>query len=566
MKSLAPKVIQRVFELKDKFTTNLNKIQKGTLQYKREVRDLKKVGAAAFKGLAVGIAAVGTAAVAAGVGFSALVNRTAEAGDRIDKMSQRLGLSRQGFQELDYILGQNGVSIDSLGNGVKQFSQQLYGLQTGVASSRELFAQLGLGAATAAKSQEDAMKDVIIAFQGMEEGAEKATLAQKLFGRNGQEMLPMLNQSKGSIEELIEKYEKLGSAMSDEAIDNSVRFKDTLADLKLGIAGMFRSLSSPALPKFTMGVQWMIDKIPRVKQIGTDAFNSIRKAIEDNQDKFDSIRNTISGIQQGIVGAFSKNGEGGSALNWFIETGIPKLVTGVSSVLEGVTDTYNFIKNNWNWIAPIVYGIVGGLTAYHLITKSIIIAKYGWTAAQWALNTAMNANPIGLIVLGIGSLIAAGVFLVKNWDDVKLASKLMWNGIVTGVEWGVNAYIKYLNFLIDNSLKGINFLIRQINRIKSEDKQIGELSFGIKQVDFGVAKLNTEGQEFKFRQKNETIITQENQKQNNKIDKLVSSLDANTAATTSNTSAVEKNTLKNRSGMEIADTLVGRIDRYLYDT
>lgn len=36
------------------------------------------------------------------------------------------------------------------------------------------------------------------------------------------------------------------------------------------------------------------------------------------------------------------------------------------------------------------------------------------TAGQWALNVALNANPVGLVVAGIGLLIGAFVIAYKN--------------------------------------------------------------------------------------------------------------------------------------------------------
>lgn len=40
------------------------------------------------------------------------------------------------------------------------------------------------------------------------------------------------------------------------------------------------------------------------------------------------------------------------------------------------------------------------------------------TAAQWALNVAMSANPIGLIIIGIAALVALVVVLVRKWGDL----------------------------------------------------------------------------------------------------------------------------------------------------
>jgi len=66
--------------------------------------------------------------------------------------------------------------------------------------------------------------------------------------------------------------------------------------------------------------------------------------------------------------------------------------------------------------------ILPGITAGLLLLKnahlaSIIVTKLV-TAAQWLWNAALTANPIGLIIVAIGALIAAGIALYKNWDRI----------------------------------------------------------------------------------------------------------------------------------------------------
>ena len=53
---------------------------------------------------------------------------------------------------------------------------------------------------------EDQFAEVVKAFQDMPEGAEKSALAVELFGRNGMELLPLLNSSSDSVEELRKKF------------------------------------------------------------------------------------------------------------------------------------------------------------------------------------------------------------------------------------------------------------------------------------------------------------------------------------------------------------------------
>ena len=54
----------------------------------------------------------------------------------------------------------------------------------------------------------------------------------------------------------------------------------------------------------------------------------------------------------------------------------------------------------------------------------VAAAKAVWAGVQWALNAAMLANPIGLLIAGIAALVG-GVFLaltvMKNWESVPAA-------------------------------------------------------------------------------------------------------------------------------------------------
>ena len=51
------------------------------------------------------------------------------------------------------------------------------------------------------------------------------------------------------------------------------------------------------------------------------------------------------------------------------------------------------------------------------------------TAAQWALNAAFVATPIGWIVAGLAAIVAGGVALYKNWDTVKATAVSLWEKV-----------------------------------------------------------------------------------------------------------------------------------------
>lgn len=70
--------------------------------------------------------------------------------------------------------------------------------------------------------------------------------------------------------------------------------------------------------------------------------------------------------------------------------------------------------------------VITALTGIGSFVASLITA----TAAQWGLNIAMNANPIGLIILGIAAAVGAITLLIKYWDTIKKVivnfAKFMW--------------------------------------------------------------------------------------------------------------------------------------------
>ena len=76
-------------------------------------------------------AGLAAAAGVAGVALLKTSEKAAATTDRIDKLSQRLGLSRDGFQEWEFVLSQSGSSMESLQSGMKVMVQKMDDLKKG---------------------------------------------------------------------------------------------------------------------------------------------------------------------------------------------------------------------------------------------------------------------------------------------------------------------------------------------------------------------------------------------------------------------------------------------------
>jgi len=109
-----------------------------------------------------------------------------------------------------------------------------------------------------------------------------------------------------------------------------------------------------------------------------------------------------------------------------------------------------------------IYGAIKlvqvGIMAYR---AAVMIA----TAAQWLLNIAMGANPIGLIVLAIVALVTALVLAYQNSETFRNIVNGLFAALVSGVQavgaWFGRVFAAIPAF-IDNVVKGIRFFAMAI--------------------------------------------------------------------------------------------------------
>lgn len=169
----------------------------------------------------------------------------------------------------------------------------------------------------------------------------------------------------------------------------------------------------------------------------------------------------IDGIKNALVTGFLMASNAAEkylipVLSWTSTNLLPMLITGLSTVAGWVLTVANFFIDNWSWIGPIVTGIAIAWGTYHaalLLVKGATIVmtavQKGLTIAQWALNAAMTANPIGLIITAIGLLIGAGILLWKNWDKIKEKALELWGNFSGMVMGAINSVFDFFGGIKD---------------------------------------------------------------------------------------------------------------------
>lgn len=98
-----------------------------------------------------------------------------------------------------------------------------------------------------------------------------------------------------------------------------------------------------------------------------------------------------------------------------------KAISPMATAIAGITAAFVAFK-----ISAAISGLLSTLTRSWQAYKT---ANDGATISQWAINAAMTANPIGIIVALIAGLVAALVVLWNTNDDFKEAITKAWDAI-----------------------------------------------------------------------------------------------------------------------------------------
>ncbi|MBR4406080.1 MAG: hypothetical protein IKT30_06870 [Bacteroidaceae bacterium] len=198
-------------------------------------------------------AAVGAAVAGLGAKFVSGAGEVASYGDNIDKMSQKMGISAEAYQEWDAILQHSGSSMDSMARGMQT-------LQKNAVNSTKKFEALGLSEKQVAEmSTEELFAATIEGLQKMDEGAERTALASELLGGSAKELGALLNTSAEDTQAMRDRLHELGGVMSDDAVKAAAAYQDQLQDMQTAFQSLSRNMLSEFLPSITQVMSGLTD-------------------------------------------------------------------------------------------------------------------------------------------------------------------------------------------------------------------------------------------------------------------------------------------------------------------
>jgi hypothetical protein len=187
-------------------------------------------------------------------GFATMIKSAIDAADHLNKLSQKIGISVEALSTLRFAAQLSDVSLETLQKGIKGLSQNITEASTGVGDGAQVFEALGISVRNAdgsMKSTEAVLLQVADVFAHLEDGAVKTALAVKLFGKNGMDMIPFLNQGAAGITQLAAEAERLGLKLTTETARAAEAFNDNLMALKASSSSLGMGLARDFLPELT---------------------------------------------------------------------------------------------------------------------------------------------------------------------------------------------------------------------------------------------------------------------------------------------------------------------------
>ena len=455
--------------------------------------------------VAAAVAAVTAAAVATGKAFIEAANDVSEWGDTVDKESQKMNMSAQGYQEWAFILEHAGASIEGMKTSMKK-------LTVAAEEGNDAFAALGISEEQlAAMSPEETWNATIEALQNVTDEGERTALANQLLGKGAVELAPLFNMTAEETEALKTQVNELGGVMSDDAVKAAAEYQDELQNMKVALTGVKNNMMSQFLP----GMSQVMKGLSLVFS-GNGGIEEIKEGLNEVIGKITELAPQFLEIAQVIVLAvlegfgpmlpvmaeaiFSFLGQALMTVTSLIPQLLPVITTGIQGILSAVfqclplilTSLMTLISDLVTWLAsgdnvktfsngvvqlvtllvkqfglilpillPAVVSIISDVATTITTPENIgMILEAVLLVVGATIQALANSIPqfIGYVV-GLVSNIKANILAFLNWINPSLAQNFN-NNLNALMNFGSNVK-NFITNLISNVISGVtSFLAR----------------------------------------------------------------------------------------------------------
>jgi hypothetical protein len=356
-----------------------------------------------------------------------LTKRTAEYGVEARHAADKSAMSIEEIQKLQFAAKMLDVDSDSLGETMFRFNQHVVSAALG--SKREERALRAMGVQI--KDTHGQLKPLYELFLEFSDAFSKMDprkanfAAFTMLGRGGVQSIPLLKQGSAALLAFGKEAEELGVIMDDDTADKAEGFLQHMKLVGFAIDGLKTRLGIQLMPAMDAFLVKLKDVIVHLQPTAIKGFSD---ALGQLLAQLPAILTLFTQFIQAVANAVPTvvkftNSVGG--------------VNGVMKIFVGILATQALVA-----LGQFIFMIASGgasLVRFIGLMTSLIELSAGvrtFAGAMLLLDLAMEANPIGVVVLAVTALIAAiaavgvGVYLIyKNWSGITAWFKGVWDTV-----------------------------------------------------------------------------------------------------------------------------------------
>ena len=216
----------------------------------------------AIAGVQKSFALLGEVAMLGFVGekIADLGKESAEYAEQTEIAAEKTGLSTAAVQELGFAAKMTGVSSEGMNQALMRVSRAVTAAEGGSKQLQAVFESVGVSAKQLeGMSLDQVLGKVADKFADTEDGSTKAAIAMQLFGRQGSDLIPLLDKGSSGIDELRQKAQELGVVMGEDDIAAGSALNEKLKEMDAQMQAVKQRAGSDLTPAFLAIVEAMTE-------------------------------------------------------------------------------------------------------------------------------------------------------------------------------------------------------------------------------------------------------------------------------------------------------------------
>jgi hypothetical protein len=381
-------------------TGDARDLERVTRQADHSLERVNRAGRRVGHGLKVGLAAAGVAMLGMAEAAKKSVETVEELGTATIRFSRITGASNKVASEWIEQAKVRGIETNKLTTAFNTYSKQVTAANAGTKASVEAFKRLGVSQETLQSQDFDkTIAEISNGFAKLPNGAEKSALATKLFGKQAQLLMPLLQDGSKALQEQLDTAGKYGAVMGDHVVKTVKESAEAQRNLHLAMDGVQIFIGTKLLP--------IIDKLLK-------GFVAMIDGIRNGKGQFAVLHAVLAGIVSVTTSVVQWLGRHKTALS----------VLGVA--VTAIVAALGLYKA----------GVIAAATA----SKVAAVASKAFAAGVVLVNLAMDANPIVLVGAAI---VALGAALVVAYKKSATFRRVV-NGAFEAVKTVVGAVVQFI--------------------------------------------------------------------------------------------------------------------------